>query len=103
MTQITTDQQRMEAAVTSVTTKLESFYEPLSPDERFMLGAALWKAGAARGAADDVAGYRTMLDIAVASVERLPIWGGLQQMVADLTRPIDFSKGFDGSPPYSPR
>ncbi|MGH2585463.1 MAG: hypothetical protein ACRDJE_11165 [Dehalococcoidia bacterium] len=103
MTQITTDQRRMEAAVTSVATKLEGFQEALSPDERFMLSAALWKAGAARGAADDVAGYRTMLDIAVASVEKLPIWGSLQQMVADLTRPIDFNRGFDGSPPYSPR
>lgn len=104
MTESTIDQQRIAAAAASATVKLEGFRASLSPDEQLVIGAALSKAVAQAAApADDVAGYRTALDIALDSVANLPIWGPLQDAVNALTRPIDFSKGFDGTPPYSPR
>jgi len=102
MTQHTDERQHLAQATASVTAKLGRFSEGLTPDERAVLGAALWRAGAGTQATEDVAGYRTALDIALSSVERLPIWGGLQDLVNALTQPIDWGGAFNGSSVYIP-
>ena len=107
MAQITSDQQRFEAAVTSLSAKLEGFRDGLSPDEQVMLAAVLRQAGAGPDeATDDVAGHvlfiREMIGRLYARlyVDSLPIWGSLGQLEPSS---IDPNAGFDGSPPYSPQ
>ncbi|MGH2588149.1 MAG: hypothetical protein ACRDJE_24790, partial [Dehalococcoidia bacterium] len=80
MTANTTDEQRMEAAVQRVTAKLERFQEGLSPEERFTLGAAFWKARPeAHTATGEVVGYDYAIDRAAKAYEdSLPIWDALQ-------------------------
>jgi hypothetical protein len=56
MAEITTDQQRMEAAAKSVAAKLQSFQDELTADEQMMLGLVV-SAVAAAQRDEDVAGY----------------------------------------------
>jgi hypothetical protein len=96
MTQITDEQkQRIEAAATSVTPKLERFMEDLSPDERTVLMVVLRQAGAeAQAATGDVAGYRDMLQIAVDSARNHPMF----DILARYGFPsVNWEQGFSGT------
>jgi hypothetical protein len=58
MTQNTTDQQRMETAARSVSTKLQAFHEGLTTDEQQVLDMALRSAYAsADTTTEDTSGY----------------------------------------------
>lgn len=60
MTEMTTDQQRMEAAARSAGVKLQAFHEGLTPEEQMALDRAMRQAGAETGESpDDAAGYST--------------------------------------------
>lgn len=62
MTQIKADEQWLEAAATSVATKLQAFPAGLTPEEQVVFGHALRHLGtAAAGPTDDVAGYKVSL------------------------------------------
>lgn len=92
MTQQAAGPKQLEAAATSLLAKLRG----LSPDERLVLAAALRQADEASGeATDDVDGYLDHWERVAAaqtSVNALPIWGPLQQAIAELTRPIVWPK-----------
>jgi hypothetical protein len=92
MTQYTIEQQRMDAAATSLAEKWEHFSADLTTDERAMLGLALRDVHTSTNSAtDDVAGYDYVAHLAAKYVNALPIWDTLAKAVADMTRPINWN------------
>lgn len=86
---------RWDDAASSLSPKLEQFHAALSVDEQVVLALAL------RGSGNEVDGYRVKQDPAVV-VRQLPIWDGLQKLVAAIAAPVNTSALSGASTPYSP-
>jgi hypothetical protein len=92
MTQTMIDQQRAEAAVTSIAAKWERFSQDLTTDERAMLGLALREVQPGKDpTTEDAAGYDYVQQLAAKYVNALPIWDTLTKAIAEFTRPINWN------------
>ena len=87
------ERRRWDEAAISVTPKLQAFYDGLAPDERSVLSAALDQSGGL-----DTDGYGVKQDPQT-KVNKLPIWGGLQALVAAIAQPVNPNSVGGGSAP----